>query len=311
MEFAVEQAFVSLREDVFELLQVAKKRNKLRGFIFRITMTSQPPNLGFSFHRSFALMRSGISQFLRECQDESGPSEKEVREKTTLGSIQVKAVPLYAERAGLVQGKRQLTAFGVAALKHDPHLSRVETLWMMHYFLAAPHCNVPNYWSFLCEIFENEGEISRDEIFDKLSQFAALHAPRELKPRTLKDTVKAFVGTYTKPDALGALDILSAQEDGIYRVNEEFAPRGSGVVACALGDFWEAKFGATTKVNLSDVSGPQGLGRALLLSTGEVNRALSALQSEGLVRLERATPPHQIARAWDDSAVLWERLYAN
>ncbi len=273
-------------------------------------MMSQPTqNLGFTFHRSFALMRSGIAQFLRECQDETGISAREVREKTTLGSIQVEAMPRYAERAGLVDSSRQLTTFGKTALQHDPQLSQNATLWMMHYFLAAPHRNSPSYWSFLCEVFADEGEISSERVFDKISEFAAEYSPKELKPRTLKDTVTAFLGTYTKTDALGALSILQAQGEGIYRVSDEFAPRSQGVVACALGDFWAARFGRSNKVNLSDVNGPSGLAGALLLSTGELNRALGQLQGAGLVRLERATPPHQIARAWEDEDALWEQLY--
>ncbi len=217
-------------------------------------------------------------------------------------------MPRYAERAGLVDSNRQLTPFGKAALEHDPQLSQSQTLWMMHYFLAAPHRNAPNYWSSLSDLFLT-GEISSESAHEKLSQFAVENSSRALKPRTLSDSVTAFLGTYSKPDALGALKILRSQGEGRYEVSDEFAPRSLGVVACALGDFWAARFGGAAKVNLSDVNGPNGLGRVLLLSTGELNRALSGLQSAGLVRLERATPPHQIARGWDSPGALWERLY--
>lgn len=300
-------------KDVFYLLQSVRCRDELRGFIFRITMLSQvKPSPSFTFHRSFALMRPGIAQFLRECSaSETSLSTNDVRGKTTLGSSQAQAMPNYARRAGLVNDHRELTPFGRAVLKSDPQLSQNTTLWMMHYFLAAPHYDAPNYWSFLNELFSGgDSQISNDFALEKLSQFAVENSSRAMKTRTLSDSVTAFLGTYSKANALGALHILRSVGEGRYEMSEEFAPRPLGVVACALADFWAARFRNAPKVNLSDVTGPGGLGRILLLSTGELNRLLGHLQREGLVRIERATPPHQIARGWDDSSALWERLYA-
>lgn len=316
----IEHALLS--DYAFAVVQDKTARQKIRQLVLSLLspsaaeditaqMQNEPHKLGTAFHESFRLTRPVLKEVLRVVAESGAkkPTFDVFREQTKLGTNHIKAMRRYAFGAGLFDSNEQLTPFGRTVFEHDPALSSVTTQWMIHYFLTASHSSGPLFWAKLVErFFEAEGEIASEDVRKELAEFSQ-SSGANLAERTLKTTATIFLGSYFEADALGALNILRSLGEGRYEVSDEFAPRPLGVVACTLGDFWAARFGSVAKVNLSDVNGPSGLGRALLLSTGELLRLLSALQREGLVRLERATPPHQIARSWDEPGALWERLY--
>lgn len=309
----------------FRCVQDSQARQELRECIMALfpTQTANllqsagqagPQKRGTVFHESLRLVRPVLKEVLRIAM-ESGdqrPNFDTFRDNSQVGTNYIKATRAYAFVTGLVDANEKPTAFGRHAYAHDTGFNRTETMWMLHYFLVAPHASAPQFWNDLAaKYFAVEAEFSRDAVradIDRITRSLGV----ELADKSLNSTTNIFLSTYIEPDSLGGLGILKSvgpPKEGPYAVGEEFAPRSPGVVACALGDFWAAHFGGSKKVNLHDVTGATGLGPLLGLSPGEMQRALGELQARGLVALERATRPFQIARAWQDPASLWEQLY--
>ena len=302
-------------EPVFELLKQTQNRDELRGFIMRIAASNdeKSQSLSFTFHRGFPLMRNGVLQVLRQAEKGASLSKGALHKATTLGSSQAEAIPRYAQRAGLLNSDGTLTPFGQLTLKHDPAQSRSATQWLMHYFMAAPHRHAPNFWAYLTVkcLHDSGSTLDKKIITQHLFDFAIEHSARAVKADSVDQVWTALTGTYktSNSDSLGGLGILEESEKGRYLVREERAAVPLGAVACALGDFWAARFGEAKQVNLSDVTGPDGLAPLLLLSRGELNRLLGQLQARSLVTLQSVTPPYQIGREWADPALLWEHLH--
>jgi len=276
-------------------------------------------NLSLSFHRTFSLSRNGVSSVISAIADGSSSSKNSIHANTSLGKIQVEAMPRYAERMGLLvssKNQKNLTLFGRLAFEHDLTLSDKATQWAMHYFIAAPHRQSPNFWYQLvseCLIPEQtitmtkDDERATDTITKLLSAFALEVTGKLPAPKTLNGTVKAFLGTYSKEDALGNLSLLQATGSNTYQVLDPALP-APATFACLLADYWESVWPGRPDVLLSDLTaGPLA---KLLLAEGRLGPLLREVEKLGLVRVQRRVPPYQVFRLWDNPAAVWqEHLY--
>ena len=129
-----------------------------------------------------------------------------------MGTVQAEAMPRYAERCGLLDENRKPTLFGELAAQHDENLALPATQWLMHYYLAAPHRFAPNYWHHLATHFDDVGAVlTAGEAQNSVAKFAREIADKAPSERTAKTAAGAFVGTYSREDALGQLGFLEAQ----------------------------------------------------------------------------------------------------
>ena len=273
-------------------------------------MNSNPNSeerLSLSFSRGFALYRSGVQAVLASALAGQEITKDDVLANTTLGTSQAEAMPRYAERCGLLNDKTP-TLFGELAAQHDETLALPATQWLMHYYLSAPQRFAPNYWNRLAAHFEDEGQTLTTGALQKaVAAFAGEVADKAPSERTTKAAASAFVGTYSRADALGQLGFLEEQGQGSgqYLVTEPH-PIGAGAFACVLVDFWEHNWGARGDVLLSELA---PLAR-LLRAQGSLGALLKTLEKSGLIVNQRRVSPFGVRRAWQDGAAVWrEYLY--
>lgn len=273
-------------------------------------------SLSLSFHRTFPLSRNGVSSVLSAIADGSSSSKNSIHANTSLGKIQVEAMPRYAERMGLLMGERNqknLTLFGRLALEHDLTLSSSATQWAMHYFITVPYRQIPNFWYQLvskCLVpdqvitMTKDDEKATDFVTKTLSAFALEKSGKLPAPKTLNGTVKAFLGTYSKEDGLGNLGLLQATSTNTYQVLDPtlLAP---STFACLLADYWEATWPGRSDVLLADLTA--GPFAQLLLAEGRLGPLLREIEKLGLVRLQRRVPPYQVFRLWENPAAVWQQ----
>lgn len=271
--------------------------------------TANDDRLSLSFHRSFALSRSGVSAILKAAVAGEEMSWENVRQQTSLGTVQVEAMPRYAERCGLLDSSKKPTAFGEVVAEKDPTLSHLSTQWCMHYFISTPERFRPNFWSnVVTNLFFYNQSFQAEDVATNIRLFAVAQSQKEPSIRTANDSATALAGTYTKDDALGALGILE-NNGGVYAVREP-KPVPVGAFACILAHYWASVWHERDDVLLRDVNDGE-LSSLLLLSSGEINDLLSALSERGLVTRHRRVPPFKVTRQWGDQDALWrEHLYS-
>lgn len=268
--------------------------------------------LSLSFNRKFPLSRNDISSILRVFADNGN-----IVNDTILGEPKRQAMSQYCERAGLTSDKHP-TPFGLEALYQDPTLSRLESQWIMHYFLAAPWRYTPNFWSELTSsVLLLNSSFSGLQVQEQINQFAIREVDTIFAEDTLKAAATAFLGTYARKDGLYALGIFPAKNEngiekeqtGSYQMRQPH-PIPPRAFACILADYWQEHYRDRPEVPIAELS--QGLlPQLLLLSEPSFNGLLAELAAPdlALVRRQRHFTPYTITRLWDDPASLWATLY--
>lgn len=234
---------------------------------------------------------------------------KTIREETSLGSIYVESMPRYAIGTGLLSFDRQLTPFGRYALAHDPMLEQPGTQWLMHYYLSAPHGPGPAFWhDLVASEFYVGREFGADQIARRIAGFVEQTEGRTLVERTVRSTATIFLGTYTKPDGLGKLGIVTALDSQRYLVTEPVSPP-AWAVAYALLDYWLAHYEGRLTVSLDSLTEPGGFMSLFLMGQQAFGEVLRALQAERYVEVYRTAPPYQVVLLRRDTEPLLQKLY--
>lgn len=269
--------------------------------------------LGTAFSETFPLSREAIRQVLDALAEmeevTSGSRFDFLRQNTQLGTNYVKAMPRYARGTGLLDKSSSLTQLGKKIREHDPLISRIDTQWLLHYHLSAPHGPGPAFWHHLVkERFKSGNTFTRDEVLAQVDEFIQATRGRALSRSSIKGATAAFLGTYTSPTGLGELEILEALNDGSYQVLEPEAP-STWVLAYALIDFWQAQFPNHLTLNLNNLSGSDGITSLFLVGSGRLNSTLREMQDEGYVEVHRVAPPYQVVLLRPDKQSVLERIY--
>lgn len=283
-------------------------------------MTPDNKRLATAFHESFAFSRPQASQLLRAIDEAPNSldlsSKKQrityLREKTHLGTNQVKSMPGYAYGAGLLDSAYRLTNFARAAIKNDVLLEMASTQWLIHYHLSAPHGPGPVFWhELVSRKFRSGDEFSPTDIKGEISEIIQQEFGKELSEETIDRTKTVFVSTYINQDGLGPLNILASLDQSRYLVLDPDPP-SVWVFGLALLDFWRARYGNDRlTINLDDLYGAGGLGDIFLMGGGRINQYLRRLQEEGVVEVFRVAPPYQLVLTQRDPQPLLERIYAH
>jgi len=222
-------------------------------------------------------------------------------------------MPMYARGAGLIDlGSYKLTPFGHDVVRHDPNIMRMETLWLMHYYLSAPHGPGPTFWSALvCSVVRIGQSLRRADISAAITKHLQDSAQKTLTSRTVDSTATAFLGSYAKSDALGRLGVLEAREDGqgLYEVRQPEAPP-VWVIGSALCDYWDAVSNGASELLMKDLGRQDGFAGVFFMGPGMLGTFLSELQTAGVLAIKRDAPPFVVTRLWQDPAELRKCLYA-
>jgi hypothetical protein len=252
--------------------------------------------LGVTFHRTFSLVRPALMQVLQLANELGGNQpidRKTIREKTNLGTIYVEAMPRYSFGSGLLDQTYRLTTFGSIVCQNDILLENLATQWLMHYHLSAPHGPGAFFWYELVRTrFRSGNEFTGEDIADQITEILTRTEDKPIAKRSARATATVFLGTYTKPEALGKLGILEHYAGDHYRVLEP-GPPSAWVVGCALLELWQAQYKDLATIKLEDLLEEGGLASLFVMGAGRMNAALRELQAIGYVEVYRLAPPYQ------------------
>lgn len=272
--------------------------------------------LGFTFHRTFSLNRSAVSDILKLAWradplvgKTTGLTREMIRGLTHLGTIYVESMPRYGFGTGLLDSNNCLTHFGVLAQQNDPLLDQISTQWLMHYHLSAPHGPGPAFWHELVATrFRIGSDFTRDDLCEQIAQFYEQAEGKPLAERSARTSVTIFLGTYLKAEGLGRLRLIWEDSDGRLHAREPEAP-SPWVFACALVDYWRALFPDRLTINLDTLTAPRGLADLFMIGGGQLNRLLREIQGAGHINVYRVAPPYQVVLLHQDTGPLLEKIY--
>lgn len=277
--------------------------------------------LSTTFHRTFTLIRPAIAEVMRvveEAQAEETDASLSdlLKERTTLGSIYIEAMPRYAYGSGLLAGisskRKSLTELGILVRSRDPYLNDLATQWSMHYHLSAPYGPGPTFWNHLVSNHLRIGnELRKGEVAEEIARYLAKAMGESQKSKSVQSSATAFLGSYAKQDGLGSCGLIeptSDATDGTYKVKEPDLPP-LWVLAYALAEYWEDTWGGQKTVNLAELTESGGFARIFLIGSAQLEQMLGELRREGVLDLYRNVPPYQVARLWPDKRALLRRLY--
>lgn len=279
---------------------------------------SPASRLGVTFHRTFSLIRPAMTQVLslsismsKENNDD-GLERKVIRGLTNLGTIYVQAMPRYCFGAGLLESDYSPTLFGKCAYKHDTLLGNISTQWLIHYYFSAPKGSNPLFWHELVTAnFRGGNEFEKEDIEKQIKEFYLRTEGESLADRSASTTATIFLGTYTKPDGLGDLNLLQQVEGNRYRVNDDLDSPPTWAVAYAILDFWKKNFPDRTTINLDELTEGNGIASIFMIGAGKVANILQKMQTEGFIDLYRVAPPYQVVLLRADMNAILEKIYAN
>ncbi len=316
----IEYAYFS--PDVYEVISNPTARSELRNFIKlqldgylskELDMSeATPKRIGTMFHEKFSLSRPAVGAVISTIAKEGAPTSLRValRSETHLGSNYIKSMPQYARGCGLISMDNQLTAFGARVFEFDSLMETQSTMWLMHYFMSAPHGPGPLFWhEFIRTQFRYGQEFTKSSLAEQLIDFVSTQDAKELKTGSATSTANIFVGTYEKDDALGRLSIIE-KIDERYRILEP-EPPSVWAFAVALLDFWQYQFPNRLTINLDELYVDGGLISIFMIGEGRLNRYLRSLQQEGIVDVFRVAPPYQVVLLNPDLPYVLDRLYSN
>lgn len=277
--------------------------------------------LGPTFHRTFSLVRSAVSQVLEIVDDLNQRGEQvkgqafdSLREGTNLGTVYVAAMPRYAVGTGLLEDKTyELTSLGKVVYERDPDLNHPATQWLMHYHLSAPKGPGPLFWHYLVSQKLRFGaRLGAKELKTSVRDYLKEIEGTKLVDRSARSLITVFAGTYTKVEGLGKLRVLEEieeeQGEKSYLV-QETDPPSPGALGYALAHYWESLWGVANVVPLSELSKPGGFADLFFLDAFQLNPILRELQSRGLLSLWQIASPHQVSRGWEQKEVFLDLLY--
>ncbi|MEI8044761.1 MAG: DUF4007 family protein, partial [Verrucomicrobiota bacterium] len=271
-----------------------------------------PRRIGLAFHEGFPFVRSAVAEVISL----SGRKANDIRlnfdllrKETNLGRNYAKAMPRYCQCAGLLDHKNELTTLGRRLYECDRHLERPETLWLCHYNLAAPEGPGPQFWHVFVGQRLLVGDILKTMNLGEVLKRYCEESGNPIVERTAVTAASVFLGTYSRPDCLGGLGILEAQQDaGTYLVKEIESPPPL-VFALAVANYWKRNLNDQRSVWIDEFNKAGGPAQVLLMGRGQVNHAMRELSSMGLATVQLNQAPYQFSPLWRDSDELLYRIY--
>ena len=204
---------------------------------------------------------------------------------------------------------------------HDPYLERAETLWVLHWNLLAPLCNVPVWWIALNEITATVVESGNvlDMVQDRVRNNPQWKTPSE---GSVKRDMDVFLHMYTsKKDRLGIEEYIDCPFRGMslvkYTDNKSlrftFGPKVGltpQVVTFACVDF-ACRTGVTNSISLARLAvEPGGVGNTFKLNERDIIKYLEdACMNTKHISLDRINGAHHLVFNRESRDVLLDDIY--
>ena len=271
----------------------------------------KPRRLGLAFHEGFSFVRSAVSQVLTVAGRKASDCKLNfslLLQETSLGRNYAKAMPRYCQGAGLLDHQNELTALGRRVYECDPHLERIETLWLCHYHLAAPDGPGPEFWQLLVGKHLNPGDELKKSALGELLMKVSENGGNSIAARTASTAASIFLGTYSRTECLGRLGILESQDAGTFLVKEAESPPPL-VFAFAIGDYWRRYLPNQTSVYIDEFNNVGGPAQLLLMGGGQVTHAMRELSQMHIATAQLTQPPYQFSPLWKNQADILTRIY--
>jgi hypothetical protein len=263
--------------------------------------------LGPTFHRTFSLIRPGLSCILRTAALHGTCTKDLLRTGSSLGPEQINAMLRYAYGTRLIDADNRLTSLGTSIVHHDPNIESQQTLWILHYNLSFRQTLAPAFWPHVTTtLFRPESELANNTVRRAISDLYANDPEVKFTERSASDCATALLSTYSDDRSMGSLGILTQRAPGIYFVNEPPFP-SPPAFAYLLANFWDSELSNTVSSHLSAVT--DAMSPLLLTGSAVLKEALSELQTLHLVRVQQRTFPYQIEKLWSSTEALLLKVY--
>ena len=263
--------------------------------------------LGPTFHRTFSLIRPGISHILRTAAEKGRCTKQLLLTESPLGPIQIDAMLRYAHATRLTDEENKLSALGRIVWNHDPNLDNQQTLWILHYHLCSPNTLAPAYWPLVATtLFRPETEISNGDVSRSIADLYASDTEIKLNDDSISKCATALLGCYGNDRSMGGLGVLTQTSQGVYMVMEPHFPH-TYTFAYLLALFWESSLHKTVSAHLSIIT--EALAPIFLASSSVVKQTLADLQALHCLRVQQRTFPYQVEKLWISADDLLPKVY--
>jgi hypothetical protein len=262
------------------------------------------------FHQGFKLDRARLATLLGGIATGQVASKKTAAAAMGVGEPAAEGCLGWLLKTGLASARDStyvLTPLGTIVAAHDPHLSQLGTLWLLHYHLVTEHVERAEVWYRAFNEFLNPGMLFTR---DALRQFVERSLDKTPVNKSGVDSdCKEFVKCYIDVACLAKLELVREVEKSTYETMLYNAPEPY-VFAFALFDAWRRRFPHVDTLRVSQIcSEPEMPGRVFAARREQVVQALQSLQSMGLVNIVDSQHEPVTRRFHDEPWRLIEHYY--
>ena len=194
----------------------------------------------------------------------------------------------------------------------DPYMEDPGTLWLLHWLLLAPPCQLPVWWLAFNEF--HAVEFTEDDLLATVStQLDHAAEWRRPHPSSVKKDVGALLRTYAPPDRRGRVPIDDILDCPLRELSLIARPTGPGRYRFATGTKITLPsailtYSALDYLDRIDVGGSTVTLSRIALAPGSPGRAFKLSESEMLAGLEetvRGTPGLDLVAATGGIQLAW------
>jgi len=238
-----------------------------------------------------------------------------------IGKNMVSSLRHWATAADVIKnldgGKIAVTELGALIFDDknglDPFMESPATLWITHWILAGRTDKTTWHWAFN---YFNSTHFDRDQLSNKLCQFASERGWSRASGTTIKRDIECFVRSYVAlsrssnasheeklESPLIELGLIKAtNKNSFFHMHRGSKPTlGMGVFMFALIEFWMSRSNASTLSYEALAHEPGSPGRVFLLDEHDLGDRLSELESftDGTFRWSETAGLKQVVRNID------------
>lgn len=249
--------------------------------------------LPLSFHMTFQPERQYLSALLNDARYFSGGTVSEISARTGIptGESTGKVRPLvqYAQGMGLLEvkalrgkGRLQLalTPLARSILSEDPHLLEENTQWALHLMLCRRHYGAEAWHAVFVD-----AAMALGRAFTEL-QFEEFLTNRYGSSR---DAVGPLLRTYSDAAALSKAAAIQRRDGKMFLRKVPMQPALHDTLGALLFLTWDMAMPGDTQAAFRELEAYSGLIIATGWNLDEQCQFLGALESAGLVRVDRQT----------------------
>lgn len=273
-----------------------------------------------AFYRQFSFDVNRLSSYLKCIIDQPKATDQLIGAEIGVNPYLITGLRGWSRKIGALHGKKNESKREASHIvspvwkiihQHDPYWGDPGTLWIAHYFLCIDDIERAEVWyrCFNNILFPGISLTSAD-IADQLFQYIEA---TDTHLRGVKRDAQELLSMYTRPQALGALGLLSSHGSGAKRQFSACASAGPPdlIAAYMLFDRWDRRAAGEGSVRLSALGrDPEWVGRICLMPPGAIRELVDRLERRGLVAFADTQFEPVTRRYRGDAVELLRRYYA-